>query len=106
MTGCIWNTDEDSTRVAKEVALRRWIQIAKNIPVATAFLVLLFVFDVVFYAWDGGRPAAELHGETSRNRQVIGATGILFSYIPVYVNLFVIRKCQKLFQEWEADERE
>ena len=86
----------DSAEHRRQV-LQRWKQVFFRLPVASSLVVFCFIQVFVLMLGNGTGFSAKLTGGSPANRLLTTGVAILFSAIPTYANLFVVRKCQDIF---------
>jgi hypothetical protein len=92
------------SRTVKQVNAR-WKQLLWRLPFATSALISCLVLMVVTMLSQGSLGSFRLSTVDHGHRVLLGAMGILFSAVSVYGNLFVVRKCPDLIQEWKVSDR-
>jgi hypothetical protein len=91
-------------RTVKQVNAR-WKQLLWRLPFATSALIGCLVLMVVTMLSQGSLGSFRLSTVDHGHRILLGAMGILFSAVSIYGNLFVVRKCPDLIQEWKVMDR-
>ena len=91
------------SRTVKQVNAR-WKQLLWRLPFATSALIGCLVVMVATMLSQGRLRSFRLSTEDHGHRLLLGALGILLSAVSVYGNLFVVRKCPDLIEEWRASD--